>query len=635
MAATTASSATGSMPKPATKARTASGARRGGARYRRRPESRTATRQLLRHQVVRSPQTGQQPVRLRLCRAVLCRRRSARLHLPRHRRPRSELHRHGQSRLDLRRGVPARRLLPPRQSARQLPGVTPVFSMPTSPARTSARRRPSRDALFCGTVMPDGSVNDRDCGKATACCQAQPAPACQTAVDCADQACATKACQNGQCVYTPVSNGPSPNAQCTTHCCEGVCCGADATSCNPLGLCCVPNCAGRECGPDGCGGTARAATVPPAPPATRRRGSVAASAPRRPAPTAAVRPMASASQGTRSSNAAAAVRPARAAAGRTRVRAGSAAARPTAPASPAARTAAAAVAAPVVLERRATRRTGGVSAPPRAARVASNAAASAAGSRTTPSAATPVTVVPSTVSTISAPTWWPRAVAPPATSPANGCADGTCCGDPAALSCGDECCGPPATVCNDDDGGCSSGCGSSGSPCCQDSQCCDGVCCEGTCCGEQEVCRNGRCVCVPKTCAELGRACGTAPDGCGGTLSCGTCGFGDTPSCRNGVCASCAATCPSTVVLRKPRRWRHGVLRHYPDQLRGRLFLERRLRSGRDLHCDLYDQRGRDATESDHDDREHLWRWHAGNVRRLVRVLTAGGSARATGAERR
>ncbi len=30
---------------------------------------------------------------------------------------------------------------------------------------------------------------------------------------------------------------------------------------------------------------------------------------------------------------------------------------------------------------------------------------------------------------------------------ANGCAGGTCCGDPAFFSCGSDCCGPPATTC--------------------------------------------------------------------------------------------------------------------------------------------------------------------------------------------
>jgi hypothetical protein len=46
----------------------------------------------------------------------------------------------------------------------------------------------------------------------------------------------------------------------------------------------------------------------------------------------------------------------------------------------------------------------------------------------------------------------------------------------------------------------------------------------------------------------LGRACGTAPDGCGGTLECGICG-GATPSCKNGTCASCADACPGCFCL--------------------------------------------------------------------------------------
>ncbi|MFN8593708.1 MAG: pentapeptide repeat-containing protein [Thermomicrobiales bacterium] len=49
--------------------------------------------------------------------------------------------------------------------------------------------------------------------------------------------------------------------------------------------------------------------------------------------------------------------------------------------------------------------------------------------------------------------------------------------------------------------------------------------------------------CVPATCASLGISCGTAPDGCGGTLRCGSCGTGETPTCNNGVCARCDATC--------------------------------------------------------------------------------------------
>jgi hypothetical protein len=117
------------------------------------------------------------------------------------------------------------------------------------------------DARFCGTRMPDDSVNDRDCNRATACCRAElgGGDPCQDAADCADQPCQTKTCQNGQCAYTPVIDGPDPGGECganaSGHCCEGVCCDLGATECNPLGLCCVPNCTGRQCGPDGCGGS--------------------------------------------------------------------------------------------------------------------------------------------------------------------------------------------------------------------------------------------------------------------------------------------------------------------------------------------------------------------------------------------
>lgn len=62
------------------------------------------------------------------------------------------------------------------------------------------------------------------------------------------------------------------------------------------------------------------------------------------------------------------------------------------------------------------------------------------------------------------------------------------------------------------------------------------------------VCKGGQCTCVPATCASLGVTCGPAPDGCGGTLSCGGCGTGATPACNNGTCAVCTAVCPNTCV---------------------------------------------------------------------------------------
>ena len=55
-------------------------------------------------------------------------------------------------------------------------------------------------------------------------------------------------------------------------------------------------------------------------------------------------------------------------------------------------------------------------------------------------------------------------------------------------------------------------------------------------------------VCTPATCSTLGAQCGAASDGCGGTLSCGTCtaplacGGGGQPN----VCGSAAASCANS-----------------------------------------------------------------------------------------
>jgi hypothetical protein len=46
-------------------------------------------------------------------------------------------------------------------------------------------------AIFCRTLMPDGSINDQDCGKATACCLTLP-PTCPEGEDCGSDDCTTK-----------------------------------------------------------------------------------------------------------------------------------------------------------------------------------------------------------------------------------------------------------------------------------------------------------------------------------------------------------------------------------------------------------------------------------------------------------
>lgn len=59
----------------------------------------------------------------------------------------------------------------------------------------------------------------------------------------------------------------------------------------------------------------------------------------------------------------------------------------------------------------------------------------------------------------------------------------------------------------------------------------------GTCgraCTSKEACIAGSCKCVPTTCMAAGAACGTIPDGCGGMLTCPTCGA--TTVCITNLC---------------------------------------------------------------------------------------------------
>ena len=114
-------------------------------------------------------------------------------------------------------------------------------------------------ALLCRTVMPNGTVNNRDCGRDTEICRSSiggvgPGP-CTGPSDCQDLPCRTKACTDGNCVYEPVSDGPSPNGLCDTRCCgrhdettnEAHCCPASHTVCTEAGRCCRPLAPG-DCG---------------------------------------------------------------------------------------------------------------------------------------------------------------------------------------------------------------------------------------------------------------------------------------------------------------------------------------------------------------------------------------------------
>ncbi len=67
----------------------------------------------------------------------------------------------------------------------------------------------------------------------------------------------------------------------------------------------------------------------------------------------------------------------------------------------------------------------------------------------------------------------------------------------------------------------------------------------GSCSGNQD-CRNGQCVdpgCTPATCEALGFVCGSADDGCGGSLNCGSCSGNQ--SCQDGQCVDSGCT-PTT-----------------------------------------------------------------------------------------
>jgi len=82
------------------------------------------------------------------------------------------------------------------------------------------------------------------------------------------------------------------------------------------------------------------------------------------------------------------------------------------------------------------------------------------------------------------------------------CNDGNACTTPDVCTAG-TCVGGPALNCND------------GNPCTTD------TCAPATGCVHTPI--GGCAICTPTTCAAQGKNCGTIPDGCGGTLTCGVC----------------------------------------------------------------------------------------------------------------
>ena len=97
-------------------------------------------------------------------------------------------------------------------------------------------------------------------------------------------------------------------------------------------------------------------------------------------------------------------------------------------------------------------------------------------------------------------------------------------------------------------------CDSLGHACGAPSNGCGGALSCGTCGGGQ-TCESGTCVdapvvmppppaCEPATCQSLSVECGTTSNGCGGSLSCGGCGSG--ASCQSGACVADPAPAPAT-----------------------------------------------------------------------------------------
>lgn len=144
------------------------------------------------------------------------------------------------------------------------------------------------------------------------------------------------------------------------------------------------------------------------------------------------------------------------------------------------------------------------------------------------------------------------AAAPAGCSSDTGCQDDLDC--PATAVCIDHRCvvlepdgGPHADAGQDagvdtDDGCQPATCAELGHACGSFDDGCGGTLDCGTC-GAGEMCDQGQCVCAPADCASLGHECGSFDDGCGGTLDCGGCPAGH--ACDQGQCVCVPADCAS------------------------------------------------------------------------------------------
>jgi hypothetical protein len=119
----------------------------------------------------------------------------------------------------------------------------------------------SCDATTPMTVLTCNALGEgydmKSCAAGTKCVGAGQCVQCSADADCGG---ANRVCQNSVCVCVPQCTGK----QCGADGCGGVCgsCTSPKT-CNGSGQCtCVPQCNGKQCGPDGCGSSCGSCTSP-------------------------------------------------------------------------------------------------------------------------------------------------------------------------------------------------------------------------------------------------------------------------------------------------------------------------------------------------------------------------------------
>jgi hypothetical protein len=102
----------------------------------------------------------------------------------------------------------------------------------------------------------NGGLGGSQCGATGSDCS-QDSDCCSN--NCFNLGCADKvnSCGSGDNAKAchPAANGCAGGTCCYgAAACGDTCCDGTANQCNRQGACCAPNCSGRQCGPDGCGG---------------------------------------------------------------------------------------------------------------------------------------------------------------------------------------------------------------------------------------------------------------------------------------------------------------------------------------------------------------------------------------------